>query len=314
MQQTRAKTTARDTWTVYQMLFTDHLEAVNAAPRTLETYGLAIEQLGAFLRAQGMPLDPTRVTREHLEEWLRYLMRPAADGGKGVSATTANQRYRSISRFFGWLVETDEIAATPMLKMHPPKVPERLVPVIGDDDLARLFKGVAGTDFESRRDKAIISLFVDCGLRIGEMAGINLDHLDLDERDVVVTGKGRRPRRIRFVRETRSDIQRYLLKRVDHPHAEDSALWIGKRGRLTVSGIYRMVVRRCQDAGLAPVHPHMFRHTFAHQYLRAGGNEGDLMKVTGWTSREMVTRYGASAAASRAADAHDTFSPRKLVK
>ena len=72
-----------------------------------------------------------------------------------------------------------------------------------------------------------------------------------------------------------------------------------------------MVQRRCEDADIAPIHPHMFRHTFAHLYLKAGGNEGDLMRVTGWRSRQMVDRYGASAATARAAEAHDRFSPRR---
>lgn len=89
------------TWRVYQTLLSDHLEAVNAAPRTVETYGLAVGQLGEFLRAQRMPADPTAVSREHLIEWMRYLQRPIADGGQGVSAQTALQRFRSTSRFFG---------------------------------------------------------------------------------------------------------------------------------------------------------------------------------------------------------------------
>jgi site-specific recombinase XerC len=278
---------------------------------TIRTYGIAVEQLGAFLREKGMPTDPVAVTREHLTEWIRHTQRSRDEGGQGLTAQTALQRFRSVSRFFAFLVDTEEIRESPMAKMKPPRVPEKMVPVIGDADLKKLFKSVAGSDFESRRDKAIISLFIDTGIRIAEMAGLNVEDVDLGEREIVVLGKGRRRRTIRFVKETRSDIQRYLLVRTRHPHHEEDALWIGKRGRLTGSGIYRMVQRRCEDAGIDRIHPHMFRHTFAHSYLRNGGNEGDLMKVTGWRSRQMVDRYGASAAAARAAEAHDRFSPRK---
>jgi len=307
----RHATNPHDTWSVYQTLFDDHLESVNAAPRTKYTYGIAVEQLGAFLRMQGMTSDPTRVTREHLTEWMRHLQRPKSDGGQGVVAQTAKQRFRSVYRLFAWLVETDEVQENPMAKMRPPQVPEKMVPVIAEDDLKKLFKAVSGTDYESRRDKAIISLFIDCGLRIGEMANIDFTDIDVDEREVTVLGKGRRVRRVRFIRESRSDIMRYLLKRTHHPHAEADALWLGKRGRLTVSGIYRMVVRRCEQARIPKTHPHAFRHTFAHQYLRSGGSEGNLMSVTGWRSRSMVDRYGAGAASARAADAHDNFSPRR---
>jgi site-specific recombinase XerC len=306
-----AKKTSPDTWQVYQSMFTDWLESVNAAPRTIFTYGIAVEQLGTFLRSHDLPLDPAEVTRAHLQEWMRYLQRPKDEGGQGVVAQTAKQRFRSTSRFFTWLADTDEIKVSPMAKMHAPQVPEKMVPVIKGDDLKKLFKVVLGSDFESRRDKAMISLFIDVGVRVGEMAGMDVADLDLGEREVAVLGKGRRIRRVRFIPETRLDIQRYVLKRGQHPHAGDAALWLGKRGRLTESGIYRMIVRRCDEAGIARTHPHAFRHTFAHEYLRAGGNEGDLMKVTGWRSRQMVDRYGASAAASRASEAHDKYSPRR---
>ena len=94
---TRAATPspASSPWAVYQMMFSDHLESVNAAPRTIQTYALAVQQLGDFLRAQGMPHDPTLVTRGKYIEWLRYLQRPRGEGGQGVSAATALQRYRS---------------------------------------------------------------------------------------------------------------------------------------------------------------------------------------------------------------------------
>jgi site-specific recombinase XerC len=311
MQATRSRAKpVNDTWRVYQTLFSDHLESTNAAPMTIRTYGIAVQQLGDFLRERGMPADPTAVTREYLIEWMRHIQRHVDEGGQGLTAQTALQRYRSVSRLFAWMVDTDEIKESPMAKMKPPRVPEKMVPVISGDDLKKLFKACAGTAFEGRRDKAIISLFIDTGLRISEMAGIDLDDLDVEEREVVVMGKGRRQRELRFVKETRSDLVRYILVRAKHPHADDKALWIGKRGRLQPNGIYQMVQRRCEQAGIPAIHPHMFRHTFAHLYLSNGGNEGDLMKVTGWRSRQMVDRYGASAAGARARDRHDEFSPR----
>jgi site-specific recombinase XerC len=303
----------RDTWRVYQTMFSDHLEASNAAPMTIRTYMIAVTQLGEFLRETGMPADPTKVTREHLVEWMRFLQRPGDDDGQGLTAQTALQRYRSVSRLFAWLVDTDEIKETPFAKMKPPRVPEKQVPVIPRENLLKLLKVCGGSGFEERRDKAIISLFIDTGLRIAEMAGLDLVDVDTEERELTVLGKGRRRRRLRFVKDTRSDLNRYLLVRSRHPHADEPALWLGKRGRLLANGIYQMVQRRCEEAGILPVHPHMFRHTFAHMYLNGGGKEGDLMQVTGWRSRQMVDRYGASVASARAASAHDEFSPRRAL-
>lgn len=306
---------ASDTWRSYQREFLDSLEDGNAQPTTIRTYGIAVQQLGDFLRERGMPADPTFVSSEHIREWVRYMQRPKDEGGQGLTTQTALQRFRSASRLFAYLVEEGEIRESPMARIKPPKPAEKLVPIIGERDLNKLLRAVAGTGFEERRDKAIFSLFIDTGMRISEMAGLNVEDIDWDERTVdILQAKGRRPRKVSFMRATRQDLQKYMRVRDRHPHAEDHALWLGKRGRLLANGIYRTTQRRCEEAEIDPVHPHMFRHSFAHAWLAAGGNEGDLMRLTGWKSRSMVDRYGASAAAERARDAHDTFSLRGRVK
>src|SRR5690606_24319247 len=189
----------------------------------------------------------------------------------------------------------DEINESPMAKMKPPAVPEKLVPVVDDDSLRRLFRTVDGKEFDDRRDKAILSLFIDVGLRIAEMAGLKVGDVDIEARFVTVMGKGRRPREVRFTTATRADLNRYMRMRARHPKADESdALWLGRAGAMTGSGIYRMVARRAEQAGIGHLHPHQLRHTFAHLYLANGGNEGNLMQVTGWKSRSMVDRYGKS--------------------
>lgn len=305
------KPSLSNTWGVYQTLFADHLESVNAAPTTIKAYCLAVTQLGEFLKSSDLPADPRKVKRDHLSAWMLHLQRPADAGGRALTAQTALQRFQSVRQFFKFLEDAGDIKETPMLKMKPPRVPEKLVPVIADDDIRKLFKTVAGSDFESRRDKAIISLFIDTGLRVSELAAMNVADLNLEEREVTVLGKGRRPRILRVVKETRTDILRYLQVRAGHPHTDDEALWVGKRGRLTDNGVRQMVRRRQEEAAVPKIHPHMFRHTFAHNYLKAGGAEGDLVRITGWKDRQMLDRYGASVASERAREAHDRFSPRR---
>jgi integrase len=78
---------------------------------------------------------------------------------------------------------------------------------------------------------------------------------------------------------------------------------------MTPSGIAQMMRRRATQAGVGHIHPHQFRHTFAHRWLAAEGTEGDLQEIAGWRSREMLRRYGASSRAERAREAHKRLSP-----
>jgi len=141
------------------------------------------------------------------------------------------------------------IEVSPMRKMHQPPVPEEPVPILTERELAALLK-VTGGNFDSRRNHAMIRLFVDCGLRVGEMAGLKLSDVDLDLHDVVhVVGKGSRPRAVPFGSKTGTALDRYLRERVKHKLAKIPELWIGNRAApMTESGMSQMLRRR----GLKP--------------------------------------------------------------
>jgi integrase len=283
-----------------------HLAAEGKAARTVRTYTEAVQWFAAaYLRREENRTGWEEVGKRDVQEWVAWLL-------ERYSAAYASNQYRALQQFFRWLAVEEEIP-DPMAGLKPPRVPDKPVPVFTGDELRRLERACAGRGFPERRDAAIIAVLEATGIRLSELAGIQSDpgdpgrgDVDLWHREITVHGKGGKTRVVKISHDAARSLDRYLRVRARHAQAYRPQLWLGvsNRGPMTASGIYQVIVRRGRQCGVE-VFPHRFRHHFSHTWLDRGGAEGDLMELNGWTSPQMLRRYGASARSARARRSYD---------
>ncbi len=284
------------------------LEADGYAKSTRVSYASAVRSFQEWLEANGHEVEPSDVTRDHIRGWIIHTRETS-------SSATARSWFPGLRHFFKWAVEEGEATKDPTQGVKTPAPGNPKTPILSSEEAKALVAACKGNTFVGRRDRSIIMLFLDGGLRLAELASLTVQDIDTNDRVVHVKGKGsgRSGPRLRTVPlGTRAirEIDGYLRVRRRHPLADLDPLWLGDRNRgpVTQDAVVRILKRRAEDAGLKGVHPHMLRHTWAHHFRAAGGNEGDLMLLGGWRSRQMLDRYGASAAAERAHDAYRRLS------
>lgn len=275
-------------------------------PRTIDLYLTEVRNFAAWLaehdRAGGG--DLTAVTKRDVEAWIGALR------SKGLAQATIRSRWIALRSLYGWAAAEDEVTENPVARVNVAKPNPPAPNVVSEADLVALLKACDGTDFYSRRDAAMIRTLISTGLRVSEFVALEIGDVDLRNRIAVVRdGKGGRARVVKFDPGTAAAIDRYKRVRARHRFAALPQLWIGHRGAMSRKGVPETLAKRAKQSGVDHVHPHQLRHSWADRWLAAGGSEGDLMKLGGWESADIMRRYGETRAVDRALAAYDNIDP-----
>jgi integrase/recombinase XerD len=271
------------------------LHAEGLSPSTIRMYSECLRKLVDFLR------DPEieNITEKNILDFLNYRR------NKGVTESTIHVQWRAIRSFCKWAEAALEIPR-PDLNIKAPKFQTKAITPYTQDEVTRLIRAA-----DSKRSKALIMVLMDTGLRIGELCRLVLADMDLESGEVFVrpfmSGKKSRARTVYLGRTTRQVLWSYLSTR---RFAEKTdPVFTTLRGKvLTRTEVAHILVRIARKAGVANVHPHRFRHTFAVEYLRNDGDVFTLQRLLGHATLEMVRHY-LTLAESDARKAHARASP-----
>jgi site-specific recombinase XerD len=270
------------------------MKAERKSPGTIKVYGDGVNKFLRWCTDTGQPAELTRTT---VQAFLADLL------DDGAEANTAKSRDLALKRYAAWLVDEGELSSNPLVGLKPPKGDHKVVHALTDDELKQLIKACQGKSLQDRRDEAIVRLMLETGVRASEVIGMQVSDVNVQDGLVTVRrGKGGKGRVAPFSVQTATAIDRYMRARRSHRLADTGALWVGGGGKtFGYYGLDKALKDRAQTAGIEGFHLHLMRHTAATRWLRAGGSEGGLMAVAGWSTRAMVDRYTGASAAERAA-------------
>ena len=224
------------------------------------------EALGGFLQLFS---NPVMVSRQDIEGFLVQVN----------GSWNKHSKFRAIRAFYNWLEGQGRVQVSPCHKMQAPKLPQV---VLSHPSLAQIRELVEKAP--TFRDRAIISLFADTGMRLTELANVRADMIDWATNTIRIVGKGRKERMVKFSASTASLIRKHLAQ-----FSPNGNIW-----GITANGIQLMLQRLYRDTGIK-ANPHSFRRAFAIELRKRGIDSLTIQCLGGWESLDMVERYSKAA-------------------
>jgi len=270
----------------YLQRFLEYLEIEKGrSPRTVENYAFFVKRFLDFAKAD----SPTSITPQLVRRYKLFLNRYQDKNGKPLEKSSQNHHLIAVRSFLRYLAQQEELEVMPPDRIELIEEGDRKVKVLDESALERLLAAPDQKTPQGLRDKAILELLFSTGLRVSELAGLDVKDINLKTREISVMGKGRKIRVV-FVSDSAADaLTNYLNMRQD----EYQPLFIRYKGghpidpegwdaRLTVRSLDRLVKKYALIAGIAmdPT-PHTLRHTFATDLLRRGADIRSVQELLG---------------------------------
>ena len=258
------------------------------SPGTIEAYQLDIERgLIPFLHQQGKS-EIAEVTKADIRGYLDYVAT-----ARGNSNVTRARKLAAIKSFFNYLVENDGLEVNPAASIRSPRIPEKEPAYLTEEECIRLLETIAQKSKPQvrERDMAIVILFLHTGLRVSELAKLELVNVDLVRDQIKITRKGNKEQYLHLNGETASALVNYLANR---PQAQNGRFFVGTSGGNLDRGYVYGIVRRYMK--LASINkskqgPHILRHTFCTRLHQKGVGPFTIKDLAGHKSLNTTMRY-----------------------
>jgi len=281
--------------------FFNRCEAQNLAKNTISFYHFRFLAFRKYLVGKGIDVPVEGITPRIIRDFI-------ADERARVSEVTAQKSFIALRALFNFLVDEGDLSVNPMANIKTPRVKKKIVPTFTPAQIKMMLQA-CGKGFVGFRNRAIIWVLYDCGPRVSELCGIDSGDINWSKQTIQITGKGNKERIIPFGHGTKKALQAYIAARASVTTLQ--ALFVTREGAaMDRQGIDRTVKACGEDAGITGVRvsPHTFRHSFAVNYIRNGGDVFSLQKILGHSSLEMTRRY-TELAQSDVLAKHQLFSP-----
>jgi integrase/recombinase XerC len=263
----------------------EHLQVERRlAPRTLAMYGEAFGRLQAFATAGGVALRQVQV--HHVRRWAAQLH------GRGLASGTIAIVLSAWRGFYRWLGQSGAVAMNPVDGVRAPRAAKPLPKALSVDHAVALaeHRGESGDARLDARDHCIVELLYGCGLRVGELVGLDAQAsaeaagwVDRADASAHVLGKGSKRRSVPVGAAALRSLDAWLAVRAELARPDEAALFVSRRGtRLTPSQVRSRLQASALRAGLPThVHPHMLRHSFASHVLQSSGDLRAVQELLG---------------------------------